>query len=281
MTDLRALGLGCRPDLPDFRDYRQSHAHVQKLLQQLRRREPQGALTSRVDLRDYFPAVRDQGRMRCSSAHACVGLLEYFQRRVYGDSTPLSVRFAYRTTLRLMGQNEDCGADLRTTLKSLSRFGAPAENHWPYRDGCATDDPDAFLFQCAQRTAGFVYFRVADQLASGKSVLNVLKTYLFAEIPTVFMFGVPDSVWDSNCIDFRPSSASVLGGQAVVAVGYDDNYDGPTRGALLIRSSWGKAWGEEGYGWLPYAFIDNRLSMDFWAILRSDWVQSEVIYRPL
>jgi len=55
---------------------------------------------------------------------------------------------------------------------------------------------------------------------------------------------------------------SVLGGHAVLAVGYSD---APQR--FLVRNSWGPAWGIHGYFTLPYAYATNpNLADDFWTI---------------
>ena len=66
---------------------------------------------------------------------------------------------------------------------------------------------------------------------------------------------------------FRRATDRIRGGLAVTAVGYDDKRRiRSDKGALLVRNSWGSDWGEQGYGWLPYAYIRERLATDIWTI---------------
>jgi C1A family cysteine protease len=54
----------------------------------------------------------------------------------------------------------------------------------------------------------------------------------------------------------------VLGGHAVLAVGYDD----PSQ-RFIVRNSWGDAWGQAGYFTMPYAYLTTRgLASDFWTM---------------
>ena len=54
----------------------------------------------------------------------------------------------------------------------------------------------------------------------------------------------------------------VLGGHAVLAVGYDDATQ-----RFLARNSWATTWGMKGYFTIPYAYLmDSNLSDDFWTI---------------
>ena len=58
------------------------------------------------------------------------------------------------------------------------------------------------------------------------------------------------------------SGEAVLGGHAVLAVGYDD-----AEQRFIVRNSWGTGWGMHGYFTIPYAYLtDTHLSSDFWTI---------------
>jgi C1A family cysteine protease len=58
----------------------------------------------------------------------------------------------------------------------------------------------------------------------------------------------------------------MVGGHAVCGVGYDD-----AKKTLIVRNSWGKNWGMEGYFAMPYQYLTNsNLSDDFWTIRQAE-----------
>jgi C1A family cysteine protease len=282
MAHFEPMGFGWLPSAPDYRDYTPSSPEVEALLRTLGEQGAEHPETSdRVDLREYFLDADDQLGLNASTAHAVAAMAEYFERRATGKLLRPSRLFLYQNALRLRRSPSDRGSDLRTTLASLVRCGAPPERHWPYDIDRFPVQPDAFLYSFRAPYDAAVYVRLDVRKSSGELTLRTVKAFLAAGFPVAFGFGVPSSLGDDGMIPYRPTFDSIIGHQAVLAVGYDDRWLSGSRGALLVRNSWGRAWGESGYGWLPYVYVEEQLAVDFWTLLHPDWVRSGEFDMPL
>ncbi len=288
----RTFGTGWLAPVPDLRDYTPDHPAIADLVEKL------GitlglALPNKVDLRPWCSPVEDQGQLGACTAHAAVGIVEYYQCRVNGKYVDGSRLFVYKVTRNLMGVTGDTGAWLRNAMAALALCGVPPEKYWPYTDAKLPtptqeryfdSEPPAFVYAVADNFQSFKYF-CHDPLGQNKQpadVLQSVKTYLFKGIPAMFgFFGFPSfgSTDVPGGIPYPSADEQAAWGHAIVAVGYDDTLkitntktNLSTTGALLIRNSWTGTWGQNGYGWLPYAYVLNRLAIDFWSLLTMEVV---------
>jgi C1A family cysteine protease len=276
-------GTGWHRDIPDPRDYVPSDPRVGELLRRLKR--PRGArkgLPARVDWREFCSPVGDQQRLDSCSASSCLGLVEYFERRASGRSIEGSALFLYKMARELRGRPGDSGADLRTTLKAMVRFGIPPERHCPYNVVRFDDDPLPLLFSYADAFRPIRYVRLDPPASRGPESLETMKSFLAAGFPSALGFPLLASTGREADIPAPTVFDAVRGGHAVVAVGYDDKRRiRSTKGALLVRNSWGEGWGEGGYGWLPYAYVEGGLAVDIWTLLNTEWLGSGEFEHPL
>lgn len=285
MMPRKRYGMGWLPDYPDFRDYTEKTGEVKQVL------EPTGLLKAKrlpgsIDLRNWCSPVEDQGSLGSCTAHAGAGIIEYYERKSFGRHIDASRLFLYKVTRNLMRMKGDTGAFLRTTMGAMVLFGVPPEEYWPYTEDEKGFDrePPAFCYAFAQNYQTVKYFRHDPPGTPGDVVLNKVKMYLSAGHPSMFGFTVYNSIEqaeDTGKIPFPSPKEKREGGHAVLAIGYDDkmkikNRYGKveTTGALLIRNSWGKAWGENGYGWLPYEYVLRGLAEDLWSVLKKEWIDT-------
>ncbi|MEM6468177.1 MAG: C1 family peptidase [Planctomycetota bacterium] len=270
-------GLGWQPDLPDSRDRKPEDEAVWDQLAQVSRRRKRTS----ESLREHFrEEIADQRELPASPAFACGSLAEYFRNRVDSDSTGLSKLFLYHTASRLSGDHYATSLELRTTLKAMTRFGLPHEKFWPDTEPNRNAVPsDPFLYGFAKDYASIQFVRLDSPDGNGIDTLDRVKGFLAAGFPSVFGFTVPATVTRDGRIPWR-RRFEVMGGQAVVAVGYDDHRYGKKKGALEFLNTWGADWGENGYGWLPYRFVEKRLALDFWTLLQPRWLDSDEFRRP-
>jgi len=285
---VEAHGLGWLPDYPDFRDYTAEHKTVQPLLKQMKvGKAVKASLPASVDLRAWCPPIEDQGSLGSCTANAGVGMMEYFERKAFGKHIDASRLFLYKVTRNLLHWTGDTGAFLRSTMGALVLFGVPPEEYWPYKIADFDKEPTAFCYAFGQAYHAIDYYRLDPPGTVITDLLARIKTNLAAGLPAMFGFTVYSSYTQAGTtgkIPFPTPKEKIVGGHAIVAVGYDDKMKiknaNPgaveTVGAFLIRNSWGTGWGDKGYGWLPYEYVLRGLAEDWWSLIKAEWVNTGV-----
>jgi len=293
--------MGWIPDYPDIRDYTMETAEVREILigrgsgekvvkrggPAQRERRPHATLPGKVDLREWCSAVEDQGMLGSCTANAGAGVIEYYERRAFGKHVEASRLFLYKVTRNLMKMKGDTGGFLRTTMGAMVLFGVPPEEYWPYTDSQDGFDrePPAFCYAFAQNYQAIKYYRHDPPGSQPAKILERIKGALAAGHPSMFGFTVYSSIDQAEKtgrIPFPGLRERIEGGHAVVAVGYDDKMKienkkvpgSAAAGAFLIRNSWGEGWGDAGYGWLPYEYVEYGLAEDFWSVLKKEWIDT-------
>lgn len=239
------------PDELDFRDLKFS-PHPETI----------NKLPPSIDLRKKFLIVRNQGEMGSCTANAmCVGL--DFTRIKEGLQPIIPSRlFLYYNERDMEGTpNEDSGAQIRDGMKSLATLGTCLEKNWIYNIKLLFKKPTPDLYTEALSHTLKAYKRLNN------ANIEELKSCLVEGFTFVFGFSVFESfesttVAKTGIVPYPSTSEHLLGGHAVLAVGYDDNLQ-----AFIVRNSWGISWGDHGHFYLPYSYITNTsLADDFWTM---------------
>lgn len=240
---------GYRPDQRDQRDFTFT-ATVAKL-------------PPSVDLRtsDHLPAVYDQGQLGSCTANALAAAFDFDRSKQGGSFLTPSRLFIYWNERDLEGSvDSDAGAAIRDGVKVLKNIGVCAESEWPYEIADFKTKPSDQAFSDAGANEALTYKRVnrslsdmRGALASGLPFVAGISVYESFESQTVATTGI---------VPMPERSEALLGGHAILVVGYDD---GPKR--FTCRNSWGTGWGIEGYFELPYDYLTHTgLSSDMWVI---------------
>jgi len=180
--------------------------------------------------------------------------------------------FQYYATRRLMNTvTVDSGASIRDSIKAAANYGSVDEALWPYVISKYATNPSSNIWTTAATKKITSYHAIADgDLDSIKSALY--NKYLVAFGFLVYSHMVSTEMSKSGLLRMPLPNESYLGGHAVCLVGYDDDKVMPdgSKGAFLVRNSWGTSWGINGYFYMPYRYVGNPdLSWDFWVIKSS------------
>ncbi len=208
------------------------------------------------------PPVYHQGGLHSCTANAIAAAIQFDKmKQAHPETLEPSRLFIYyneRAIERSIDSN--CGAQIRTGIKSVAKRGVCHEHLWPYRARKFRQKPGRKCYIEAAKHPALLYHRV-------RRTLPQLKACLASGYPFIFGFTFYESFLSKKVRHTGRASMPVRhdkvhGGHAVLAVGYDD-----AQCRFIVRNSWGSEWGMRGYFTLPYDYFTNHhLSQDFWTI---------------
>ena len=107
--------------------------------------------------------------------------------------------------------------------------------------------------------------------------LQAVKAVLAAGAPMEFGFDVFSNYGTASktgIFDIPGAGDTIVGGHAVLAVGYDD-----LKGALVIKNSWGATGrpDKRGYYYLPYWYLNNNHAADFWTLTGARFLNARTV----
>jgi len=233
-------------DKPDHRDkiMKFKNKHYNRLL-------------SKIDLRDSFGDIYNQGELdNCTSNAICAAFVYDQIKQKLPSFNPSRMFLYYNERLIEHSTEQDSGSSIRDGMKSINRKGLCKESLWPYEINHFKKKPNDLCYKEASYHSSLKYRKISH-------TLKEIKTALSNGYPIIFGFDVFENFenFDASNVSMPLPEGEIIGGHAVVAVGYSDE-----RECFLIRNSWGKEWGMDGYFMMPYEFITSKHCSDFWIL---------------
>ncbi len=240
---------GWIPSYPDFRDLVYEVGTPRKL-------------PSSIDLREFCPAVYDQGQLGSCTSNAVAGACEFawIREKKPNSYTPSRLAIYYDERVIEGTPGTDSGAQVRDGLKVIHEKGFASESFWPYDVGKFATRPPQTYYSNAAFEKVVSYAAVPQTHYAMKKALTNLDPIVIGF--TVYESFESDSVATDGMVPMPKADEQVLGGHAVLIVGYSD----PDQ-AFIVRNSWGMGWGMGGYCYMPYQYLTDRaLASDLWTI---------------
>ena len=151
---------------------------------------------------------------------------------------------------------EDSGANIRDGIKSIASQGIATNAMYPYIVSDFAVKPSIKAYKDA------LSFRIGMYQSLDNTNATMLKHALVSGYSIVFGFTVFESfenmsVTQTGVVPMPLLTEKILGGHACQIIGYKKGY-------FKCQNSWGAAWGDKGYFWMPEQYITSQNCSDFW-----------------
>ncbi len=202
-----------------------------------------GKLPASVDMSADFPPPGEQGMQGSCVAWAVGYGLKSFREHeergwTYSPDHEMSPSYIFNQL-----KKGKCGGGLYLSeaLDLVAEQGIAPLSMMPYKASECSTQPSAAAREAAQE------FRIQSSRRVPLDLVE-MKGHLAAGAPILVGMEV-DSSFDrvKGKTVYHGATSPIDGGHAMVIVGYDDG-----KQAFKLFNSWGKSWGDGGYGWVSY-----------------------------
>jgi C1A family cysteine protease len=213
-----------------------------------------------VDLRAKMPPVYDQEDLGSCTANAGCGYLSYRYKKPF---IMFSRLFLYYKERELEGTIPyDAGATMRSIAKALNKFGVCKEEYMPYVTADFAKPPSEEATKNALKYRINAYHSVKD-LQEIKQCLALRQEPILLGMKVYSSFE-GEYTKKSGRMTMPQKNEEYLGNHAVLVVGYYNMTKND--GYLIVRNSWGEKWGDRGYFYMPYTYLNSGYTFGYWTL---------------
>jgi C1A family cysteine protease len=231
---------------------------------------PHDVNTKSIDLRSNFSPIKDQGQQGSCLSFALTSIFEYIMKVNHKEDCDLSEAFLYYNARNLDENettNEDNGSRFHPSIAALSKYGLALEKLWPYSEDTYSTRPSEQAYEDAAT-------RKLVKALNVDHTVYAIKSALADGYPVAASFVLYPSFFSNNgyvsipTAEEREDNTEKTEEQkrhnrhAMVIVGYSDELQ-----MFIVRNSWGRGWGDKGYCYIPYEYIEDPTLFEFACIL--------------
>jgi C1A family cysteine protease len=204
---------------------------------------PEDLIPDTCSLKEKMPAVLDQGDLGSCTANALANAVRFCEKEEKHSTI-----------------DEDCGSAIRDGIKTINKNGVCAESIWPYDIAQFKTKPPKECYEQARLHKSIKYLSLAQDVEHMKNCLN-------SGYPIIIGFDVFPSMDSVQCaktgvVPDPEEDEKPIGGHCVLVTGYNDKDK-----RFEFQNSWGKTWGQRGFGTLSYDYLTNPdIAGNFWTI---------------
>lgn len=247
-------------------DFRLMPNLEQELLEETFQPKEGGSIPESIDLRRGFRPIQNQGAQGSCLAHALTAIFEYAMKLSTNEELDLSEAFLYYNA-REMDQTGDVsvvtdnGSRVKPAVQSLGKYGLAQEQYCRYNDKDYTTKPSEEAYTDAAKrklikamNVGRSTSAIKAALAEGYPVavsLTLCESFAKASLDGYVQMPTEAEIEALNATpdEEKPRHSS----HAMVVVGFSDKLQ-----RFILRNSWGDDWGEGGYCYVPYTYMDHE-----------------------